>query len=69
MERLTTNSLALGQASAAQQLLSTLPSGIAMDENDELYHAAEHESFRRLFAVFACHEAVEEVQSRAPKST
>ncbi len=64
---------ALGQAGAAQSLLKTLPAGIAsMDddiEGDVAHHALEHEQFHQLFSVFACHELVEEVLSRMPKTT
>ena len=65
---------ALGQASAAQSLLKTLPPGISavdeMDAEEDLeFHALEHEQFQQLFVVFACHELVEEVLSRTPKAT
>jgi hypothetical protein len=62
---------ALGQASAAQSLLRTLPKGIAGqgDENKGGHHGTEHECFVQLFAVFACYELVEEVLSRTPKAT
>jgi hypothetical protein len=29
----------------------------------------EHEHFRELFAVFACHEVVQDVLGRQPKAT
>ncbi|EIW72067.1 hypothetical protein TREMEDRAFT_66694 [Tremella mesenterica DSM 1558] len=66
--------LALGQANAAQALLKTLPSDLTDEQmsgadDDENYHQIEHEQFRQLFVVFACHELVGEVLSRAPKNT
>ncbi|WVR07722.1 hypothetical protein IAU60_004764 [Kwoniella sp. DSM 27419] len=65
--------LALGQANAAQSLLLTLPSALvetlsALDDDPE-HHALEHLSFTRLFAVFASHMAVIDLQARTPKDT
>jgi nuclear pore complex protein Nup107 len=66
--------LALGQAGAAQALLKTLPAGIsrargAHDDDDDDDDALEHEQYQQLFGVFACHELVDEVLARAPKTT
>ena len=61
--------LAQGQAGAAQALLKTLPATIALVEDDIQGHAYEHEQFKELFAVFAAHDAVDDVLSRQPKNT
>ena len=64
---------AMGQASAAQSMLRTLPPGIAARNEDaydhELQHELEHQQFQKLFGVFACYDIVEEVLSRIPKET
>ncbi|KAK4685830.1 hypothetical protein P7C73_g4306, partial [Tremellales sp. Uapishka_1] len=64
--------LALGQASAAQALLKTLPSDLEVfqdEEEEDDFDLLEHEQFRHLFKVFACHELVLEVQGKVPKQT
>ncbi len=71
--------IALGQANAAQSLLQTLPADIALpteedgmmsdQEDDPGHHQLEHESFRQMFSVFACHDQVAEILLRAPKTT
>lgn len=67
---------ALGQAGAAQNLLKTVPHNLALasrsniaDEPDRNGSALEHEQFKQLFAVFTCHELVDEVLTRVPKAT
>lgn len=60
---------ALGNAAAAQALLKTLPVELAAIDDDRDNHASEHEHYRALFTVFACHEAVDDVLSRTPKNT
>ncbi|ORY33501.1 putative nuclear pore complex protein [Naematelia encephala] len=75
--------LALGKANAALNLLRTLPNGIsnrgdisdtddlieADQDQDQNHQALEHEQFQQLFGVFACHELVEDVMARIPKTT
>ena len=39
------------------------------EEDDESLDALEHEQYQQLFGVYACHELVEEVLSRSPKTT
>jgi hypothetical protein len=70
-ERSNRFSVALGNASAAQALLRTLPNGISeiIDDDDTGYHATEHQGFVQLYGVFACYELVEEVLARSPKTT
>lgn len=63
---------ALGQANAAESLLKTLPTEIIDasnegEDNEQQEH--EHDHYQHLFGVFASFELVEEVLSRAPKST
>jgi len=60
---------ALGHAGAAQALLKTLPAGIAGQDDDQNYHALEHEHFGMIFRVFAAHEMVDDVLSRQPIHT
>jgi nuclear pore complex protein Nup107 len=53
-------------------LLKTLPPNLTSavdDDEDNEYQLLEHEDVGRLFGVFACHELVDEVLSRAPKAT
>ncbi|RSH80942.1 Nucleoporin nup84 [Apiotrichum porosum] len=62
--------LALGQATAAEALLRTLPAEITTDAgDDDDSQLLEHDSYRRLLGVFACHEAVDEILSQKPKAT
>jgi len=50
-------------------LLKTLPAELATSQQDNDHDATEHEHYRALFAVFACHEAVDDVLARTPKNT
>ena len=60
---------ALGQANAAQNLLKTLPPGLAEASDFEDLEGEEHSDYQRLFGVFATHDLVDEVYSRTPKAT
>ena len=62
---------ALGQTHAAQSLFRSLPANIsfiAEDDDDDL-QALEHDHFQQLFGVYACHDIVDEVLARSPKTT
>ncbi|WRT70272.1 uncharacterized protein IL334_007267 [Kwoniella shivajii] len=65
--------LALGKANAAQSLLRTLPPSLlellSSTTEDPECHVLEHQSYLRLFGIFATYDLVSDMENRRPKDT
>ena len=61
--------LALGKANAAHALLKSLPAITADATDDDDNQLLEHDSYHRLFGVFAAHDEIDSVLAAAPKPT